>query len=427
MVIALFGGMLGTLIEKAGVASSLVRRGAELGGDNPWVVAMIMLAMIALLFTTIGGLGAVVMVGAIVLPILASLGLREHVTAGILLIGISLGGLLNAGNWVVYRTILDLEAETVYRFALILVVIVGAGAAAFVSLELLRSRMIRIRQRTLLRSVFALVALVSLPVFWSALGPELETDWILPFLRLTSGLCAMAIVAYMIVDRVRARRAGSEGAVRWYAYLMPIVPLVLIIVFDVPFIAAFVAGLAFGVLALFRRGIVNLATRAIIEGSAAVIPAIVLMIGIGMLLSAILGPAAAGDGSDAQGTSLWPVLADMKPLLETVVPTTALGFVGTFVLLAPLALYRGPLNVWGLGYGVAGILMAAGLPPGAAMGALMSLGMVQGISDPTNTANVWVANEVGLDVNTILARTLPYSWAMALVGLVAAALQFMVL
>jgi hypothetical protein len=413
MVIALFGGMLGSLLEKGGVASSLVRKGAELAGDNPWVVAMVMLALIALLFTTIGGLGAVVMVGTIVLPILASLGLREHVTAGVLLIGISLGGLLNAGNWVVYRTVLGLESETVYGFALLLVVITGAGATAFVTLELVRARMIRLRSRGILLAFAAAAVLVLLLWHWPAVS--VDTGALVKTLRMATALAGAVLLAAVIVDRLRARRSGTDRAVRWYAYLMPLVPLVLIIVFEVPFLAAFVAGLAFGVLALLRRGIVNLTMRAMIEGSAAVVPALLLMVGIGMVLNAILG----------SGEPSWPVLTDMRPLLETVVPTTPVAYVGTFAVLAPLALYRGPFNVWGLGYGVAGILLAAGLPAGAAMGALMSLGMVQGISDPTNTANVWVANEVGLDVNVILARTIAYSWAIALAGLLVAAWQFM--
>jgi hypothetical protein len=58
------------------------------------------------------------------------------------------------------------------------------------------------------------------------------------------------------------------------------------------------------------------------------------------------------------------------------------------------------------------------------MGVLMSLGVIQGVSDPTNTANVWVANEVRLDVTSIMWRTLPYAWAAAILGLVAAGLRW---
>jgi glycerol uptake facilitator-like aquaporin len=68
--------------------------------------------------------------------------------------------------------------------------------------------------------------------------------------------------------------------------------------------------------------------------------------------------------------------------------------------------------------------LATGVPAGAVMGILMSLGLIQGISDPTNTQNVWVANEVRIDVNEVMWRTLPYAWVAALLGLCIAGALF---
>ena len=51
------------------------------------------------------------------------------------------------------------------------------------------------------------------------------------------------------------------------------------------------------------------------------------------------------------------------------------------------------------------------------MALLLSVGQVQGICDPTNTANVWIANHQGIDVNTILFRTLPFVWVAVFLGL----------
>ena len=93
--------------------------------------------------------------------------------------------------------------------------------------------------------------------------------------------------------------------------------------------------------------------------------------------------------------------------------------------MAPLALYRGPLNVWGMGFGMAAIFLASGMPAGAIMGLLLSVGQIQGISDPTNTQNVWLANEMRVDVQKILWNTIPYTWIIALLGLIASAFLFM--
>jgi hypothetical protein len=120
------------------------------------------------------------------------------------------------------------------------------------------------------------------------------------------------------------------------------------------------------------------------------------------------------------------VLDRVRPLLAAILPGTRLGYVLVFTVLAPLALYRGPLNAWGMGFGLAQMMASApGLGPAAVMAALLSVGQLQGVSDPTNTHNVWIANYVGVDVQQILRTTLPYVWAAAAVGLVVGAGLFL--
>jgi len=58
------------------------------------------------------------------------------------------------------------------------------------------------------------------------------------------------------------------------------------------------------------------------------------------------------------------------------------------------------------------------------MGAFMSTGMIQGVSDPTNTHNVWIANYTNTDVQDILKRTLPYMWVLAFIGLILSAVLY---
>jgi len=418
MVIVMLGGMLSRLMQKAGVAESIVHKGAELGGDNPWTVAIIMLGIATMLFTTVGGLGTVIMLGTIVLPILASMGVREHISAGILVLGVSLGGLLNAGNWTMYRSVFGLELTTVSQYALVLFAIGTVVAVGFVTVELWWSRALRVRPRALARAAAALAVIAAAGLALCA-GVQNGLD-LRALARMAVAVIGLAVAA-AVAWRIATVR-GRDTRVHWPAYAIPLVPLLLIVVYGVPFVPAFLAGLLYAMASTYRRGILNMTSRAVIEGTASVAPAVALMIGIGMLLSAILGPTAAGPGQywyagTPPGTK-WPVLADMTPLLQAVTPTSWLGYVAVFTALGPLALYRGPLNVWGLGFGVGGVLLATGVPAAAVMGVLMSLGMIQGISDPTNTHNVWIANEVRMDVTTLMWRTLPYAWLMAMCGLV---------
>jgi len=100
-------------------------------------------------------------------------------------------------------------------------------------------------------------------------------------------------------------------------------------------------------------------------------------------------------------------------------------FVIFFSVLAPLALYRGPLNVWGLGLGIGAVMLSTGKISGLAlMSALMSTGQLQGVCDPTNTGNVWTAAYTHSDVNDILRKTLPYVWIGAVIGLIVGAIMY---
>jgi len=150
-------------------------------------------------------------------------------------------------------------------------------------------------------------------------------------------------------------------------------------------------------------------SRSIFEGLGNVAPAVALMFGVGMLVQAVMHP---------------QVLTSLQPVLEIIMPKGPLMYVIIFSIFAPLALYRGPLNIWGMGFGI-GKMMAAVIPAPGVMAALLSVGQIQGVCDPTNTHNVWIANHLGLDVNTILKRTLPYVWAGAVISLIVGAIMFM--
>ena len=212
----------------------------------------------------------------------------------------------------------------------------------------------------------------------------------------------------------------------WYSLLTPIIPLLPVLAFgiynliaqpekpfDFPIVTAMVIGIAYGLVACPRppQGRIQLLTRSAIDGIGAVAPAVALMLGIGMLIQAVTHPT---------------VLENVQPLLTAILPSTRIGYIVVFTILAPLALYRGPLNVWGMGFGLANMMAAApGLGPASIMAALLSVGQLQGVSDPTNTHNVWIANYVGVDVQRILRATLPYVWVAALGGLIVGAVLFM--
>lgn len=421
--IAMFGGMLSFFLQKTGVAESLIKKGAELSGDDPWQVGVIMIVLIVLLFTTLGGLGAIIMVATIVLPIMASVGMTPMIAGGLFLIGIAAGGIMNAGNWAIYISIMGLDVVTVRNYAILLAITMFVFAIIFMTVELWRAHQIKSLKKYIIRAAVTLASAGLLYVVVQQFPDQLVADfgsmiadWTVIVLQYTFGLIGVIASVHIIIDLMKKRNHHhSVQAVQWYAYLIPILPLVLILFYQIHFITAFFIALLYGYIVTLNKGSLNLLTQAVLEGSSSVMPAVILMFGIGMLLNAIIGPS--GYSQQHNGIE-WPVIGYLRPLIAEMIPTTWTGYLFGFTLAAPLALYRGPLNVWGLGYGIAAVMMATGnISPAAIMAMLLSVGQLQSVCDPTNTQNVWIANELKLDVQSIMWRTLPYIWILAFCGL----------
>src|SRR5205085_3658101 len=85
--------------------------------------------------------------------------------------------------------------------------------------------------------------------------------------------------------------------------------------------AALIIGSLYGIVTTRPREIVNLLTGAITEGIQSVAPVLGLMVGIGMVVTALMSE---------------PVSAVMRPALQAIVPHSRWGYVLFFGLLSPL-------------------------------------------------------------------------------------------
>jgi len=367
MVTVFFGATLGQFINNTGIAKVMIKKMAELSGDNPFLVSLTLTAVVALLFTVLGGLGAVIMVASIILPIMLSIGIPSVIAGSIFLIGLSLGGTLNLMNWQLYMSVLYLKQEAVLSFAIPLFVAMAVVSVVFLIVELKRERLSNL---------------------WAVKLPD---DGEAPYLALLTPFVPLVLILGFSAYNLAAKPAFP---------------------FEFPIIAAMIIGLIWGVATTWKGAeqSVNLLTRSVFEGISSSAPAVALIMGIGMLLNAVMHPVVSGS---------------IQPIIAALLPSSRIGYIVFFAILAPLSLYRGPLNVWGLGSGLVGLMLISGrLPAAAIMAAMLSVGQIQGVCDPTNTFNVWVANYLGINVQDILKRTLPYIWALAVIGLIIAGVKY---
>lgn len=226
-------------------------------------------------------------------------------------------------------------------------------------------------------------------------------------------ICAAVTVVYIIVNTRRAGAAWSVPAsgpashVPGPALLVPLLPIGLVFFLRWNAETALLVSIVATALVTKPSQLVQVLSSSVVEGIKDVAGVIALMVGIGILLNGVSAP---------QTSAL------MQPVISLLLPTSPVMYVGLFTLLSPLALYRGPLNMYGLGSGIASVIAAAGALSPAAVGmALRSTGIVQCVADPTNTQNVIVADYADADVGDILRSTLPYTVAMAFACLAYAA------
>ncbi|WP_294524019.1 transporter [uncultured Allofournierella sp.] len=347
IIATIFGGMFAKVIQKQGISDAIIRKAAELAGDKPYAIAFVLTAATALIFSAIGGAGPVIMVSTIVIPLMLSAGIQPVVAAGLVLFGISTGGLFNVANYQFYVDTIGMDMAMIKSASVVL------GVA----------------------SVVAIVVYVLLNV------------------KRTGGKSFWAKPA-----------AADTKEVNIFALLAPLVPILLVFVFQFTAELSLIIAVIYTILVTNPRQIIQVASSSLVEGIQDVAGVTALMIGIGILLN---------------GVSAEATVALMQPLIGAIMPRSAVVYVIAFTILSPLALYRGPLNSYGLGSGLANIMLAAGTMSPAAVGnALRATGVVQGVSDPTNTQNVIVADYAKVDVNAILKSTLPYTIFVTFVALV---------
>ena len=367
--VAVFAGaMMGRVMIQTGIAEEIIKRAAEFGGERPLIVAFGLMVVTAVLFTTLQGLGAIITVGSLVLPIMMSLGIPRKLAGTLFLLAFATGFIFNPILFTLYRQLLGLKDA-----------------------ELLPNQV----------STFAFILL---------------------------GLMVVMVVCYAIISAKRSGEILLMSAipteellkrakhVPLAALLTPFVPLVLFFGFNyfgikLDFIAAFIIGSLFAVLLVDWRNAIKTLTASAIKGIEDGAPAAILMMGIGMLLNALNLPV---------------IKASLEPLIRSLPFDSPVFYVVFFGLLSPLALYRGPLNIFGIGIGLFTIMFGIGvLPAIALLAAIMCVVQVQNVCDPTNTHNVWIANFVGVRVEELTRETIFPTVLVCIVGLVLSALMYL--
>ncbi|MEO7201822.1 MAG: hypothetical protein ABI431_03810 [Candidatus Tumulicola sp.] len=346
-----FGALLGRVTLDTGIARAMVNVAAEYGGEKPLWMALGLCAVVALLFTSLSGLGAIIMVGSVALPIMMTTGVPRPIAATLFLMAFALGFIFNAANWTFYTTYFSVGEPQLFRYALVLAAIDAVALVVYACVSFARHR----------------------------------------------GYATWA---------VRAKPDERQG-VPAIAMITPLLPLALYYGLHLDAVPAFLIAAVFGAVVARPKTAIATLVAAGIRGVEDVAPALLLFMGIGILATATKQP---------------QFVAALHPLIGAWL-RNPIAYVVVFGLTSPLTLYRGPLNPFGVGIAVFTVLASSHVLAAVVLvAAVMAVVQVQNVCDPTNTANVWIANFTGVQIETLTKRTLPYQVGVAVLATLAVVL-----
>ena len=355
----IFGSWFGRILIETGIARTIIRKAVELGGDKPALTVILLSFVVTAIFTTAYGVGAVVAIAVIVFPIMLSLGISKPLATGAYSMAVGAGLWLNSAllSQAVGTMAIGDQKYVIgpawYSF----------GAVAVAVSVVTYSIMILISTRKL-NKVHA----------WAAPDPDAVVD------------------------------TQPKNANLW-ACITPIIPVTLAIALGVnsipSIIIAVIWALAWtGYLSKGWTKIADVVQKTFYDG----VTDVGLVLGFLLFLQMFIK--SAGSAKTLLGPIVSPLLPNSLFLLFLV-----------FGLFAFLALFRGPLTIWGAGAATFAIIAGQGVYPIAILFPLFYITATAITTNigPTQSWNLWAIGYNKISVSDYMKQTLPYALPMALV------------
>lgn len=352
LVNVVFGAWFGRVLLATGIADALIRKTVELGGDKPIVICILLSVVTTAIFSTLFGAGAVVAIGVIILPILMSLGIPKVLAVGSFMMSVGAGMYMNP-------------------------VLTGQFLAFF--LDDNGKQLITYDDPARLR--------------WALIGVLVQ-------------LLMVIVMCVVVLSRKKAvhtwvsstARRARPGYVPSCALIAPILPVVLLVVFQVPIILGFTVASLYAMLVCGRmksfRAVCRTINKDFYDGVVDTAP----LVGF-LLMIPIFNKAAE------------LCVPYFNALLGGIIPHNTLIISVLFALLSPLGLFRGPFTLFGCGAATLGILKGIGFATPYLYALLVIPSITMNVSIcMTQSWIAWGVSYAKVSTREHLRGTLPYAW-----------------
>ena len=350
VIIIAFGAWFAQVLIQTGIAESVIRSAAELAGDRPMVTAIVINLVTALLFMGMYGVGAAIAIGVVAIPIMMSQGILARVAAPAFTMGVGAGMFVNPA---LFGTFKPLFPGIQYQAPWLNLWAIGMG-------------------------VYVLCA------------------WLMIWLNLRKlGLRhAASVDTTAPVPRKRTP---------YYTYVVPLVPVLMIIVLNWSIIPTFLVSIVLALALTWKdrslQGHLNLFNKTFYDAFPDIATIAALWIICGMIIATGQTP---------------EVAAALKPIFGPILPHTTLQTAIFFAVLGGIgSIYRGPLVVIGTGAAVLSILLSNNEIPVPYLYALwLAPTVMQGSVDPTNSWTLWTIGYTKVSHGQFLRTAFPFGCLM---------------
>ncbi|WP_195517793.1 gluconate:proton symporter [Weissella cibaria] len=356
-----FGSWFGRVLVDSGIAPAISQRTAKAGKKNVMLAAILVILVTALIFISAYGVGSVIAIGVILLPILLSLGIPRKIALPVFLMSVGAPMYLNL---VLFNQIKAFFPKADYSGKYL---IFGITAMA---VQLLAVIIYLFMHR---KSFDASKADENLKL----VGAEVSTE---------------------------------EIKIPWPAFIVPVVPVFMNLAFKWDAVPSLILAT---LLAMLLTGKMRHWKSFIDFLNDTIQTAISDIAGLIMFLMALIMFSGAAQINAAR----------FQTLLTSVLPSNIWILALALGIAAPLALFRGPLHVWGAGAATAAVLAGAHIFPDALLLPLMYVPSLMAVStDLTQSWNVWALKYMKVDSRELLKQGVPVMWIVSIINVILAVL-----
>lgn len=407
--IIIFASWFGRVVVDTGIAKALIRKVVELAGNKQVLTVVLVSIVSAVLFTSIFGPGSVMAMGAIILPILLSIGVSKKIAVGSYMFAVAAGMYVNGGY--------------VSQFS---------GHALFSSIWSIDGFSGKFTTFTWIAFCIHVVIMIAYILFNYYVAKDKVKAWAMPAEEESSD--------FDIDDN--GDNVEQEKPVSNWSFIVPLIPVILSLICVIPNlflpteakitefapIVGFMVGIFFGLLLTGNlktyKKAVAMTQKTLFHG----ISDVALLIGMLLMMNCFSTAA-----QKLCGQIFSTALAGAFDWLNTY-PWIMLIVA---IVCAPLALFRGPFMVWGSGIAVATLLGTFVATTTNAAGVvvpvtpiLLVLFYVQPITItaevcPTQSWGMWALSYAKLEPKTYIKTNIAWGWALTAIIMSLAYLMLM--